>query len=156
MLETNVPGFKTLYIENLVLDYNGTLACDGELLPEVAPRLQQLSRQVKIHVLTADTFGSVREALAEVPVDISVLDKENQDVGKLRYVVKLGPEKTVAMGNGRNDRLMLQTAGLGIVVCQAEGAAIQTMLTADIVTPDIQAALDLLLHPLRLVATLRS
>ena len=54
-----------------------------------------------------------------------------------------------------NDRLMLQTAGLGIAVMQAEGAAVETVLAADVVVPDIIAGLDLLLHPLRLVATLR-
>jgi soluble P-type ATPase len=59
------------------------------------------------------------------------------------------------MGNGRNDRLMLQTAALGVAVCQAEGAAVQTMLAADVIVPDTQAALDLLIYPLRLVATLR-
>jgi soluble P-type ATPase len=62
----------------------------------------------------------------------------------------------VCVGNGRNDRLMLQVAGLGIVVVQAEGAAVQTALAADILSPDILTALDLLIHPLRLVATLRS
>ena len=59
------------------------------------------------------------------------------------------------MGNGRNDRLMLQTAALGVAVCQAEGAAVPTMLAADVMGSDIQDALDLLIHPLRLVATLR-
>ena len=156
MLKIDIPGYKILQLENLVLDYNGTLACDGELLPGVASRLQQLSRQVKIHVLTADTFGSVHKAMSGVPVEISVLAKECQDKGKFDYVVRLGQEKTVCIGNGKNDRLMLQIAELGIVVCQAEGSAIQTMLAADIVTPDIQAALNLLIHPLRLVATLRT
>ncbi len=156
MFNVDIPGYKALQLEYLLLDYNGTLAYDGELLSGVASRLQQLSPQLKIHVLTADTFGSVREALVEVPADISVLAKDSQDVAKLRYVLKLGPEKTVAIGNGRNDRLMLQTAALGIAVCQAEGTAVQTLLAADVVIPDIQAALGLLIHPLRLMATLRS
>jgi len=156
MLEIDIPGHKTLQLENLVLDYNGTLACDGELLPGVALRLQQLSRQVKVHVLTADTFGSVHRALTGLPVEISMLAKERQDEGKFDYVVQLGQEKTACIGNGKNDGLMLQGAGLGIAVCQAEGTAIKTMLAADVVTPDIQAALDLLIHPLRLVATLRT
>jgi soluble P-type ATPase len=76
MLEIEIPGYKILHLEYLVLDYNGTLACDGQLLPGVEPRLRQLSRQLKIHVLTADTFGTVQEALAGVPVEISVLTKD--------------------------------------------------------------------------------
>jgi soluble P-type ATPase len=51
---------------------------------------------------------------------------------------------------------MLQEAGLGIVVVHAEGAAVHTVLAADVLAPDILTALDLLTHPLRLVATLRS
>jgi soluble P-type ATPase len=68
----------------------------------------------------------------------------------------LVPKAAVCVGNGRNDRLMLQEAGLGIAVVQGEGAAVQTALTADVLAPDILTALDLLIHPLRLVATLRS
>jgi soluble P-type ATPase len=75
---------------------------------------------------------------------------------KRQYIRQLGRETTVCVGNGRNDRLMLEEAGLSIAVVQAEGAAIQAVLAATVLSPDILAALDLLTHPLRLVATLRS
>ena len=45
---------------------------------------------------------------------------------------------------------------LGVVVVQAEGSAADAVLSADIVVTDILNALDLLRHPLRLTATLRS
>jgi soluble P-type ATPase len=64
MLEIVIPGDRTLGLQHLVLDYNGTLACDGELLAGVKPRLDDLSRHLDIHVLTADTFGKARTALA--------------------------------------------------------------------------------------------
>lgn len=51
------------------------------------------------------------------------------------------------MGNGRNDRLMLKNAALGVAVIQAEGGAIDAVLAADIVVGNILDALDLLLHP---------
>ena len=35
MIDISIPGFGPLRLECLVLDYNGTLACDGELLPGV-------------------------------------------------------------------------------------------------------------------------
>lgn len=60
------------------------------------------------------------------------------------------------IGNGRNDRLMLQHAVLGIGVIQTEGLAVEAMMAADVVTTDIAAALVLALNPLRLVATLRT
>jgi soluble P-type ATPase len=50
---------------------------------------------------------------------------------------------------------MLQAAALGICVLSAEGAAVETLLRADLVVPDIFAALELLERPLRIVATLR-
>ena len=156
MLEINIPGRRALRLEHLVLDYNGTLACDGELLDGVRDRLDALAGALHVHILTADTFGKARAQLVGVPCDLSILPAEDQDRRKLEYVRRLGPETTVCVGNGRNDRLMLREAGLGIATVQAEGAAVQTALAADVISPDILTALDLLTHPLRLVATLRS
>ena len=51
---------------------------------------------------------------------------------------------------------LLKAAALGIAVVQEEGAAAETMMAADVVSPDIVSALNLLVSPLRLVATLRS
>lgn len=156
MLEIDIPGYRALRLAHLVLDYNGTLACDGELLSGVRDRLTALAGVLQIHILTADTFGKARAQLVGVPCDLSILPVEDQDRRKLEYVQRLGTETAVCVGNGRNDRRMLQEAGLGIVVVQAEGAAVQTVLAADVLAPDILTALDLLTHPLRLVATLRS
>jgi soluble P-type ATPase len=50
---------------------------------------------------------------------------------------------------------MLQEAALGICVLSTEGTAVQTLLAADLVTPDIITALELLEKPLRIVASLR-
>jgi soluble P-type ATPase len=156
MLEIDIPGYKQLQLKHLVLDYNGTLACDGVLLDGVEPRLKALAERLQIHVLTADTFGQVQSALAGVSCQLSILPPGNQHLAKLNYVEQLDPAMTVCIGNGRNDRLMLQEAALGIVVMQEEGAAVETLLAADVAAPTGLVALDLLLHPLRLVATLRS
>lgn len=156
MIEINIPGYRHFRLEHLVLDYNGTLAVDGMLLNGVKSTLILLSKQLKIHVLTADTFGKVQTGMDKIPCEISVLPVENQEIGKLTYVRKLGEMKTAAVGNGRNDRLMLQESALGIAVILNEGAAMQTLLCADVVCTDIVAALQLLIHPLRLTATLRS
>ena len=156
MIEIVVPGFKTLRLEHLVLDYNGTLACDGKRLDGVEERLEALSRQVKIHVLTADTFGKARSGMGKIPCELSILPVGDQDKGKLEYIQGLGPDSTVCIGNGRNDRLMLKYASLGIAVVLEEGAAIETLSEADVVCTGINAALDLLLNPMRLVATMRS
>jgi soluble P-type ATPase len=156
MLETIIPGHKTLLLSYLVLDYNGTIACDGHLIPGVRERLEALSKSVSIHILTADTFGSVQKEMTGIPCEVVVIGKENQTRAKADYVRQLGLQKTVTVGNGRNDALMLKEAVLGIAVIQEEGGAVETVLVADIATHSILDALDLLLHPLRLTATLRS
>lgn len=61
----------------------------------------------------------------------------------------------VAVGNGMNDRLMLRTAALGILVLGNEGTSVQALSSADIVVKDILDGLDLLLNPKRIIATLR-
>jgi soluble P-type ATPase len=156
MLELSVPGFKELRLAHLVLDYNGTLALDGMLIDGVAETLAALSTHLEIHVITADTFGQVKAAMAGLPCRVSILPPGQQDTGKLTYVGQLGLDRTVCIGNGRNDRLMLQQSALGIVLLQGEGAAAQTLMSADVVATDILDALELLTNPLRLVATLRA
>jgi soluble P-type ATPase len=156
MLEVRIPGHRTFAFSFLVLDYNGTIACDGRLIPGVRDRLEALSKNVAVHIITADTFGSVREAMTGVPCEVVVIGKDNQTNAKADYVRRLEAQKTVAVGNGRNDALMLKEAVLGIAVIQEEGGAVETLVAADIVTHSILDALDLLLQPLRLIATLRS
>ncbi len=156
MIEIDVPGYKHLRLAHLVLDYNGTLACDGELLPGVESALTRLAGDLQLHVLTADTFGVVRQRLTRVHCGITVLPRESQEQGKLAYVRNLGLEMAACIGNGRNDRLMLREAALGIAVILGEGAARETLEAADIVCTDILAALELFGNPLRMTATLRS
>ena len=155
MIEIPVPGCELFRFEHLVLDYNGTLACDGALLPGAAARLSELAGQLQVHVLTADTFGGAREALLGLPCQLSVIARDEQSEAKQRFVKQLAPAHTVAIGNGRNDALMMRAATLGIAIVGPEGAATETLVAAKIAAPDICAALDLLTNPLRLVATLR-
>ncbi|MDX9786558.1 MAG: ATPase P [Desulfobacterales bacterium] len=156
MIEIDIPGYKKLTLTHLVLDFNGTLACDGIMIPGVAERLNALSEKLKIVVLTADTFGKAAAELASVNCKLTILPLADQDKGKLAVVQQLGSEQTACIGNGRNDNLMLRAAGLGIAVILEEGVAQVTLASADVVCTGILSALDLLSHPLRLVATLRS
>jgi soluble P-type ATPase len=155
MLEIAVPGALPLRFKHLVADFNGTLAVDGVLIAGVAEALHTLSYALDIHVVTADTFGRVKQAMTDVPCATTILPPGDQDSAKLRYIQRLGAADCVCIGNGRNDRLMLAAAGLGIVVIQGEGAAVETLLAARVAVPDIGAALGLLLNPRRLTATLR-
>ena len=156
MIELEVPGADRLRLRNLVLDYNGTLALDGRLLEGVAPRLRALAGRLRVSVVTADTFGCARRELEGLPCEVVLIAPGKEDAAKTAHVRDLGAGETVAVGNGRNDRGMLGEAALGIAVIQEEGAAVEAVNAADVVASDIHAALSLLEHPLRLVATLRS
>ena len=67
----------------------------------------------------------------------------------------LGAENIVALGNGNNDRRMLKAAKVGIAVSEGEGCAVDALMAANIHVTRAVDALDLLLQPQRLKATLR-
>ena len=157
MITIKVPGKnETIAIEHLVLDFNGTLALDGRLLPGVAELLRELAGHLQVHIVTAGTFGGVEKEIAAIPCVLKILAGENQTGQKGEYVALLGAERTACIGNGRNDSAMLGLARLGIAVVQQEGAAVESLLAADVACCDIRHALGLLLNPLRLTATLRT
>lgn len=155
MWTIDIPGFKKLTIEHLVFDFNGTLAIDGKLIPGVSEPLKKLSEQFELHVITADTFGQAANELKGLPVTLKIIEGTGQAKVKEQFVEDLGKETVIAFGNGRNDRFMLQTAALGIVVFQKEGSATVTQQAATVICPTITDALNLLLNPKRLTATLR-
>jgi P-type E1-E2 ATPase len=156
MFSHEIPGYGLLTLEHLVLDYNGTLAVDGEMLPGVKTILKTLSGQLSIHVVTADTFGKAANGLVGVDCRLTVLKAGNQDQAKVDFVNQLGADRTVCIGNGRNDARMLAAAALGIAVILDEGASMVSLNAADIVCTSIVSALELFMNPMRLTATLRA
>ena len=156
MNAVDIPDFGAFDIEHIVCDFNGTLAADGELLPGVAESLNELARSVQVHIVTADTFGGAERALQGVDCRIHLLRRDDQRHAKLAYLFVLGPQDSIAIGNGRNDVDMLRAAAVGIAVINAEGAAGETLAAADVVCNGIGDALALLHNPKRLLATLRA
>jgi P-type E1-E2 ATPase len=155
VIEVNVPGLGLLALQHLVLDLNGTIAVDGEVLPGVAERLDRLSGQLNVHLLSADTRGLAAETAAHLGVTLARVDPGDESGRKRRVVELLGQQEVVAIGNGANDRQMLEAAALGIAVLGSEGLAVASLTAADVVARSAQDALDLLLSPGRLAATLR-
>ncbi len=115
-----------------------------------------LSRDLRIHVLTADTHGNAADACRGLPCGLVILPEGDQDVAKWDYGRSLGANQTVSIGNGRNDRLMVGEAAIGIAVIGEEGSSAETVAAAQIVCRSVAEALSLLRHPKRLVATLRT
>lgn len=155
MLQINIPGRKPKTIEYLLTDFNGTLAVDGCIIPEIKDLLIELSEKISIHVITADTFGKVKENMQFLNCAIEIVKGTDQTKQKLMYLKKIGNKKTISIGNGRNDKLMLKNAALGILVINEEGAAGACFESADVICKSTKDALELLLKPLRLTATLR-
>ena len=154
-IELDIPGWRRLVLRQLVLDVNGVLALDGELVPAVPERIAALSPVLDVHLLSADTYGHLADIAAAVTAQATRLRPGDEAAQKAEFVRSLGAASVVAIGNGANDIAMLEEAALGIAVLGFEGAAPATLLAGDIVAGSVHEALDLLLRPIRLVATLR-
>lgn len=157
MIEIDIPGYKSVEIKNVVLDFNGTIAEDGVLIDKVKGKIRKLSdKNINIYVLTADTFGTVSKQCRNLPVKVEVFDKVNAAEDKKKIVGKIGADKTVSIGNGKNDILMFKKSVISVAVIGKEGCFSEAIFNADIVVKSPVDALDLLLNPNRLKATLRS
>jgi len=160
-IQVEIPGSGPLRIEVVVTDYSGTLSCGGRLTPGVEERLTRLSQQVEIRVLTSDTFSTARTALEGLPVVLHILDGEHHHLQKRDYVTaRSDPARVAALGNGANDRLMLRAVrdagGLAVAVDNGEGCSMEAASGAHLLIHGATNALDLLLEPNRLKASLRS
>jgi P-type E1-E2 ATPase len=153
MLHVPIPGRDALALEHLVLDVNGTLTDRGALIDGAAPRLDALRATLALHVLSADTYGTAEEVAARAGAAFRRVSRGEE---KRAYVDRLGATGVAAIGNGANDAAMLGAVALGIAVVGPEGAAAAALAAADVVTGSILAALDLLIEPTALAATLRA
>ncbi len=156
MLEITIPSRGLLRLEYLVLDVNGTIALDGQLLPGVRERLDRLRVALDLWLVSADTHGTLAELADALQVKWRRLKQGDEAGQKAAFVQELGAGRVIAFGNGANDAAMLQRAALGIAVMGGEGLATACLTAADVVVPSIESALDLLLYPRRLIATLRT
>jgi soluble P-type ATPase len=155
MITVAIPGSGILELKHFVTDFSGTLSEDGRVLPGVKEKLNELSGKLTIHVLTSDTFGRARQELEGVNCTLHVLEGEGHIYQKEKYVLDLGSESVVALGNGNNDALMLKAAILGISVCLKEGCSTEAANASKILVKSPLDAMDLLLNQKRVVATLR-
>jgi P-type E1-E2 ATPase len=155
MIELEIPGRGSLQLQHLVLDVNGTLAVDGRLLDGVAKRLSSLRDRLEVHLVTADTHGLQAAIDHLLNLQAVRIGSGNESEKKAEFVQRLGAETVAAIGQGTNDAGMLHLAALGICVLSPESTAVETLLAADLVAPDIFTALELFDKPLRIVASLR-
>ena len=152
----DIPGYKKITLKSLVCDYNGTIANNGKVIEGVKELIHLLSKQLTVYVITADTFGTVELELKDYNCSVIKISKMHQAEQKLELIQQLNPDTTVAVGNGRNDELMLKNAVLGIGILEKEGIFTKNLMSSDIVCKSIIDAFELLLTPNKLIATLRN
>lgn len=155
MFTIEIPGRAPMHIDHVVLDYNGTVAVDGLLLEGVAERIGRLRHMAAVHVLTADTYGTVRRQCEGLGVLVETFPREGAALCKEEIVRSL-EGGVVCVGNGFNDIQMFDAAALSIAVLETEGVCAGLLAHADVLVRASVDALDLLLIPDRLRATLRN
>jgi P-type E1-E2 ATPase len=156
MLEIVIPSRAALRLECLVLDLNGTIALDGQIIPGVSERLELLGALLDLWLVSADTQGTLASLAASLKAQARLLQPGDEAIQKAALVEELGPWQVVAIGNGANDAAMLRRAALGMAVMGNEGLATACLSAADVIASDIETGLDLLPQPRRLIATLRT
>jgi len=155
MIKIDIPGRESLELENLVFDFNGTIAVDGRILENIKNQLIELSKIINIYVITADTYGMAQEECEKV--NLKVITVPTGCVGKHKgdLVKKLGGKVTATIGNGFNDIDMFKEAKLSVAVIEGEGTCSKLIINSDIVTRSIEEALNLFLTPNHIKADLR-
>ena len=156
MIKIEIPGINEINIENLVLDYNGTIACNGKVIPGVMEMLQQIKSKATVYILTADTYGTVKKEFENTGIEVRILNSDNGTLEKCEFVKNLGSEKTISVGNGNNDAAMLKESVISISIIGSEGCSYKALANSDIVVTNIIDALSLVEDPIKIKATLRS
>ena len=155
MLSIKIPGREELILNHLILDYNGTIAEDGEIIEGIRPRLAELAKELSIYVITADTHGTAAKKCEGLP--LQVLTFPTTEVGRIKAEEAGKMEGgVITIGNGFNDIQMSDAADLSICVIGREGCCGALLAHSDVVVTSIEDALDLLLKTDRLRATLRT
>lgn len=154
-MKIEIPGYRELNLKYLILDYNGTIAKDGVIPESVKERIRILAKDFHICIVTADTHGNARKSCENLPVDIYTFPSEDAADSKRKIVEELEHDTCVCIGNGRNDVRMFRSAALAVAVMDAEGMYGKLAAEADVCVRSMEEGMDLLLHPKRLIATLR-
>jgi soluble P-type ATPase len=113
---------------------------------------------VDIHVVTSDSYGTVRDQLKGI-LEPHILGEGKHDVQKQEFAKKFDARHVAAFGNGNNDRLLLSTVkqagGLAVAVDNGEGCALDALQAAHVFIIGAVNAFDLLLERTSCKATLR-
>ena len=80
MIKVDIPGRESLELDNLVLDFNGTIAVDGRILENIKKPLTELSKLINIYVITADTYGVAQEECEKLDLKVITIPTDRKSV----------------------------------------------------------------------------
>ena len=147
------PNNRTIEIENIILDLNGTLANYGRVSERSKELLQQLKQlNYNIILISGDIRGNASVIAKELDITL-LLGANSQE--KAQQMQLFDKEKTVAIGNARIDIGTFQNAIISIATLQSEGIHVGILKHVDIIVPSIEDALNLFIEPKALEGTLR-
>lgn len=150
-----IPNHKEITLKNIVFDFNGTLAETGEVSHDTFLKLKSLTKDFNVFVVTADTFNTAKETFKDTDVQVKIISNNEGTKDKGDFVSDLGSQKTIAVGNGNNDYLMLEKAIIGCSILGPEGLSKEALLVSDLFLSSIDDFFKLTKTPEKIIATLR-
>ena len=131
MVSIDIPGKGKMNIENLVLDFNGTIAYDGNIKNGIREKIQRVHEMgINIYILTADTYHQAAEQCKDMPVTLEIFDVDNAALSKREIVNNIDSKLTMTIGNGNNDVEMFEESILSVAVIGDEGCAVKAIFAA--------------------------
>lgn len=149
----NVGNVGKIELNTIVLDLNGTLSVNGKVVKGAKKRLLKLEKLgYKIILFTGDQRGTAKSICDKLNIEYKIT-KTAKDKGK--EMAKLDLKTCVAIGNARIDIETLKMAKISILTLQSEGIHTETIKYADIIVPNINDALGLLINNDSFCATMK-
>jgi len=145
---------SSIEIKTIVLDLNGTLAVNGQLVVGVAERIERLKNELgfRLILLSGDQRGNGSFIANALGIDFRKANsREEKECAILEYDCKT----TAAIGNARIDIGTFKQAKIAIATLQGEGIHTGILKEVDIIVPSILDALDLFIDPDSFKATMK-
>lgn len=155
MIKIEIPERGIIELENILIDFNGTIAVDGKVKEDIKNKLKELSELLNVIILTSDSYGTARDECAKLGLRVMTYPRGCSGMHKQEMVYVLGADKTASIGNGFNDMEMFEASVLSVAVIEKEGMSSKLIQKSDLLTRSINEALDLFLIPNYIKSDLR-
>ncbi len=154
----DIPSYGKIKVENVIFDINGTIQFDGVVPTRLKREITKLKSYFDIFLISADTRGNLDKVALKLGVKSIKISPSGSSEAELKNneLLKLGKEKTVAIGNGNNDYMMIKSAIIGIAILGKEGLASKTLMSSDLAFSNCIDAIHFLMDEKKVIATLRN